>query len=150
MKNKVCCAFGHRKIFMNVDEVLQKIIDQLITQMNVSTFLTGGMGKFDDLFSAAIRRKKKEYPHLQLVLILPYHSSKLNKQKDYYETRFDSIIIPEELMGIHYKSAIKMRNRWMIEQSDYVLGYVYRDFGGAHEAMKYAAKQKKILFNIAT
>ena len=56
------------------------------------------------------------------------------------------MVIPDVLAGVHPKSAITKRNRWMAENSDFVVTYVYRDFGGAYDAKKYALKLGKTVF----
>lgn len=48
----------------------------------------------------------------------------------------------------HPKAAIGMRNRLMVDKSDFVIGCIYRDYGGAYTALKYAEKQKKQIFMI--
>ena len=52
-------------------------------------------------------------------------------------------------MGVHYKAAIKKRNRWMVDQADKILAYVYRDFGGAFDTIKYALRTGKPVLNLA-
>lgn len=64
-------------------------------------------------------------------------SNRLNTDKEYYEYRYDEIIIPEGMDNVHYKAAIKKRNRWMVDRADHVIAYVYREFGGASETLKY-------------
>ena len=54
---------------------------------------------------------------------------------------YDEIILPSELDGANKKAAIPMRNRWMIDHSDFVISAVHRDFGGAYEAVAYAVRQ---------
>ena len=49
---------------------------------------------------------------------------------DYYKTYYDNIIIPESVYGAHPKSAITLKNRFMIEQSRFVIVDVERDKGG--------------------
>ena len=61
-------------------------------------------------------------------------------------TSFDDILIPAELADIHYKRAIPARNRWLVDNSDYLIAMVWRDFGGAYTTLRYAQKQgKKII-----
>lgn len=79
-----------------------------------------------------------------ITLVLPYMVADL----EYYEKYYDSIIIPESVYGVHPKSAITLKNRWMIEQSDLVIVYVARKKGGAYTAMKYAEKLNKNVINI--
>ena len=52
------------------------------------------------------------------------------------------------LSGVNPKSAITKRNRWMVENSDFIVTYVCRDFGGAYSAKKYALKIGKKIFEI--
>lgn len=54
---------------------------------------------------------KKKYPTIKLILVLPYITNELNENKEYYISTFDDVIIPEELMGVHYKAAIEKRNQ---------------------------------------
>lgn len=145
---KVCCGFGHRKLFEKIDDELEVLIEELITVNNVRTFMTGDMGSFDKSFSAAVRKAKRKHKDIELHLVLPYFSNRINKDKNFYEELFDKIIIPEELVGVHYKRAITQRNKWMIDSSDYVLTCVCRKQGGAYTAMKYAKESGKLYKNI--
>lgn len=76
--------------------------------------------------------------------------TKVNTDKDSYKNLYDDIIIPMELSDAHYKSAITKRNRWIIDRSDCLIAYVYRDFGGAYTTMKYAYHKKKEIINLAS
>ena len=144
----VCCEFGHKEIFQNIGNRLDEAIAQSI-DFGCSVFYTGAMGEFDSLFSSAVRIAKKTHPEIKLICIKPYLTKELNENKDYYSAMFDDVIIPTDLMGIHYKTAIKARNRWIVDNSDVVIGYIIRDYGGAYTAIKYAEKKNKkiILIN---
>lgn len=138
-----CCGFGHREFFSNIEKDLYNTIIRLIEERDVSVFYTGGDGDFDMLFSAAVRRAKKLYPHIKLYLVKPYMLSSLNKDKDFYEAYYDDVIIPQELLGCHPKGAIAKRNRWIADKCDWVIAFVPRGFGGAYTAVKYAEKKNK-------
>ena len=86
------------------------------------------MGDFDKKCESAVWGMKRKYPGLsiRLVLVIPYMTHQLNRDKEYYEASYDDIVIPSELIGIHYKAAIKKRNRWMVDQVDKILAYIYR------------------------
>ncbi len=146
MKNIVCTGFGHRDLFVNINSALYDTVENLITQHGVTEFLTGGMGDFDNAFSGCVRKLKIRYPEIKLHLVKPYFSNELNTNQEYYNSMYDSIIIPDEVSGAHPKSAILKRNRWMTDKSDYIITCIYRDFGGAATAKKYAQnKNKKII-----
>lgn len=125
---------------------LADVLEGLITEENISVFMTGGMGDFDNLFASAIRTLKRKYKNIKLFLVKPCFSVKLNINKDYYGYMYDEIIIPDVVSEVHPKSAITKRNKWMIEESDIIVCYVLRDYGGAYSALKYATKLgKKII-----
>ena len=142
----MCTCFGHRETYKDFSRVLSELLEDLILNQGVVEFWTGGMGNFDGSFSAAVRGLKRKYPDIKLILIKPYFSNELNTNKEYYEYTYDDVVIPDVLVGVHPKSAITKRNRWMVENSNFVVTYVRRDHGGAFEAKKYAAKLDKVIF----
>ena len=111
----------------------------------------GGMGKFDNLCAAAVRLLKRQYreKEISLILVLPYLQKRINVNSAYYESMFDLVLIPSILEGVHYKHAIVLRNRWMVEQADYVIAMVERKEGGAYATLQYAKKKKKKIINLA-
>ena len=149
---KVCTFAGHREVYQaNISEMLDEAISKIINTDDNFRFLVGGMGEFDGICSSAVRRAKRKYPNkeIRLELVLPYLTHELNENKLYYETSFDDVVIPIELAGVHYKSAITKRNRWMVEQSDWVIAFVYRDFGGAYTTLRYAENKGLQIINLA-
>lgn len=61
---------------------------------------------------------------------------------------YEDTIYPEILEKTPPKFAIPKRNRWMIEQSDFVVTYVTCDIGGAANFKRIAEKQNKIVINL--
>ena len=144
---KACCGFGHRNVFENISSKLDNAVEEAIAQ-GCEIFYTGAMGDFDSLFSSAVRSAKKVYPYIKLICVKPYFTNDINTDKDYYAALYDDIIIPDELAGIHPKAVIKARNRWIIDNSDIVLIYTVRNFGGAYEAKRFAERNGKRLIKI--
>ena len=144
---KACCGFGHRNVFENLSEKLDDAIESAV-QQGCEIFYTGAICDFDSLFSSAVRRAKKTYPHIKLICVKPYFTNDINTNRDYYAALYDDIIIPDELAGIHYKAAIKARNRWMIDNSDIVIVYTIRNYGGAYEARRHTERQGKYLIGL--
>ena len=142
-----CCGFGHRNVFENINGELDNAIEAAI-QQGCELFYTGAMGEFDSLFTAAVRRAKKAYPHIKLICVKPYMTNDVNTNRDYYAAMYDDVIIPDELAGIHFKAAIKARNRWIVDHCDVVITYTIRDHGGAYEALQYAHKKDKNIIQI--
>ena len=149
---KVCTFAGHREVYQSdIGERLESEIEKLLQVDHEFLFLTGGMGQFDGMGAGAVRAAKRRHPEksITLALVLPYPSNRLNTDKEYYESRYDQIMIPEELDAVHYMAAIGLRNRWMVDQADTVIAYVYRNFGGAWTTVKYARRQGKRVINLA-
>jgi uncharacterized phage-like protein YoqJ len=144
---KACCGFGNRILYENIAGRIDKLIEEAIQQGYI-TFYTGAMGEFDKLFSTAVRRAKKVHSEIKLICVKPYFTQKLNENKEYYSSMFDDVIIPSEIIGVHYKAAIKARNCWMIDHSDTVIIYTVRDYGGTYEAKKYSEKRNKRIIYI--
>lgn len=148
----VCTFAGHREILLpNIREKAFSAIRKLAEANTSLLFLSGGMGEFDILCENAVRRIKTDYPSLriELQLILPYMSQTINSEREYYLSRYDGILIPSEMSSYHYKAAIKQRNYWMIDHSDFLIAYVHRGYGGAYEALRYAARKGMQLINLA-
>lgn len=146
---KACSGFGHREVFQNIDNKLDEYICESV-KMGCTVFYTGAMGDFDTKFSSAVRRAKRQYKNIdiKLICVKPYLTKELNDNKEYYYYMYDDILIPEELAEIHYKSKITKRNEWIIDNSDIVISYITRDYGGAFTAVKYAEKNNKKIFKI--
>lgn len=137
-----CCAFGHREVYENITDQLDKAVLEAAAQGCV-IFYTGAMGQFDSLFASSVRKAKKSYPNIRLICVKPYMTKEINENGDYLYSLYDDIIIPTELADIHPKSAIPKRNRLLVDWSDIVIGYIKRQYGGAYTAIKYARSLKK-------
>lgn len=147
MSIKVCSAFGHREVFENITDKIHSTVSEA-AECGCNMFYTGGMGQFDDLFSSAVRQLKKSFPDVRLICIKPYMTKEINEAGEYLYTLYDDIVIPTELADVHYKAAIKERNRYIIRKSNVVIVYLRRDFGGAYEAKRYAERLGKQLVYI--
>ena len=145
--SKICCGFGHRNVFENIEGKLSEAI-LCAVENGCNLFYTGAMGDFDSMFASTVRKAKATNPNIKLICIKPYLTSGINENKDYYTFAYDDVIVPDELAGIHYKSAIKARNRWMVDMSEVVIGYTIRNYGGAYTALKYAESKGKTIISI--
>lgn len=146
--DKMCCGFGHRDMLRDVSGALDETLARLIGQEGIYTFLTGGHGEFDAAFGAAVRRAKARDPRVRLWLIRPYFSNEFNRQREYYMQTYDDILVPEELAGVHYKAAVTRCNRWMIDRCEVVVSGIWRDFGGAYQAVRYARRRRKRVIDL--
>lgn len=138
MKATFC---GHSEVshWNEVKKWLIETVEGLIIQ-NVDTFLLGGYGDFDKLAAVVVWELKKKYPQIKSFLVLPYLNGKFDK------SRYDGAIYTN-LEKVPKPYAIIHRNRYMVDESDIVVAYVQRSWGGAAKTLEYAEKKnKRIIF----
>ena len=80
------------------------------------------------------------------LVVLAYHPSKQDKFETEY---YDKTILPNGIEMVPQRFAVSYRNRWMIEQSDYVITFVSHSFGSAAKFKEFAEKKNKIIINIS-
>ena len=71
MKDKTCCFFGHRTIneTEELKERLTEIIEKLIVDEKVDTFLFGSKSRFNSLCLELVTEIKGKYPHIKRVYV---------------------------------------------------------------------------------
>ena len=67
---------------------------------------------------------------------------------EWKERYYDHIFLPDGVEVGPQRFAITRRNRWMALNTDYMICYIKRDYGGAYVAMKTAMTHKKKVINI--
>ena len=140
--------FGHSDFYSSdaIRKALEDAIEDLIIAKDVDTFLVGGMGHFDGIAANTVYSMKKRHPeyHIELDLVIPYRTAALQRNKTFYEADYDKIIFPDAVWEVHPKGAIIKRNRWMVQQSQFLVCYVDHSWGGAWQALEYAKGQPHI------
>ena len=134
---------GHRAL----DERLYPLLKDLIRTKPFVEIYIGRNGEFDIYAATVVKRVQNatDKANNEFVCVLPYPE----KDMEYYEKYYDSVMIPECIGRTYPKGAITKRNRWMVEQCDLFICYVEREEGGAYAAMKYAKKLDKEIINLA-
>ena len=145
--------FGHREVEMvaEIESKLDQLLHDLITQKQYVEYLIGRDGEFDLLAASAIRRAVKQYGYgnTLIILVLPYMKAEYRDDKQYYLSYYDEVEICSESSDAHYKSAIQVRNRCMVDRSDLVVCCIQRKSGGAYKTIQYALKQGKQVRNLS-
>ena len=144
--------FGHRYIdnFRVIEDRLEELIIKLLREHEYVDFLVGRNGDFDQLVSSTIRRVKREFrdDNCTHILVLPYNTSEFQNNEDGFAEYYDEIEICPESHAAHFKAAMQIRNRSLVDRSDLVVCYVEHNFGGAYQTMMYALKQEKEVINL--
>ena len=136
----VCTFFGHRDTPKKIEPILKSTLIDLIENKKVDLFYIGNQGNFDYMVRKKLKELKHIYKNISYIIVLAYMPTENNKinNEDNYETLF-----PFEIENTPPKFAISNRNKWMINQSNFCIFYVFRENGGAYTALKYAEKQNK-------
>lgn len=142
----ICTMFGHRDCSDDIYLYLRRAIELLIEECKVDRFYIGYNGNFDKLAYYTLSEIVKEYEHVKFYVVAAYMEKSLS-----LALKENSLLItyPEGFELVPKSVAIPRRNRWMVDQSDFVLGYIKFPFGGAATAFDYAKKKKKQCFNLA-
>ena len=144
--------FGHRYIdnpFV-VEDRLELLISDLLRTKQYVVFLVGRDGDFDQLVSSTILRIRRKFrdDNSALTLVLPYVRAEfINNEESFYDY-YDEIEVCEESNAAHFKGAIQIRNRSMVDRADLIVCYVDHEQGGAYQTMKYALKREKNVVNL--
>ena len=135
----VCTFFGHKDTPKEIEPTLRSTLIDLIENKNVNVFYVGNNGNFDTMVRRQLEDLSQTYP-ITYSVVLAYLPTEKNKYDNLTNT-----IYPEGLETVPKRFAISWRNKWMIQQSDIVVTYVTRNFGGAWEFKQMAEKAQKYM-----
>lgn len=145
--------FGHRHLegALYIEQKLEATINKLLQEKEYVEFLVGRDGEFDLLAASVIKRCNKAIgkDNCALVWVLPYITAEYRKHQQDYLSYYDSIELSQKTFGAHYKKAIQVRNKEMVERSDLVIFWVDHKSGGAYNAMRYAEQEKTKHINLS-
>ena len=150
MREKTCCFFGHRTI--NETEELKskliEIIEKLIVENSVDTFLFGSKSRFNSLCQETVTELKEKYPHIKRVYVRAEYPYISKHYKNYLLESYEDTYYPEKIINSGRASYIE-RNYDMIDNSRYCIVY-YDELGaptirksGTKIALDYAIKKGK-------
>ena len=133
MKENTCCFIGHRDI--NENEELRvrllEIIEKLIVDEKVDTFLFGSRSRFDSLCLELVTELKEKYHHVSRVYVRAEYPFIDEGYASYLLTMYDDTYFPEKIIGAG-RAAYVERNREMIDRSNYCVAY----YDAAHASRK--------------
>ncbi len=145
--------FGHRMIDrpFPIEQRLEKLIRELLSEKEYVEFLVGRDGEFDQLVSSSVRRCKRAIrdDNSALVWVMPYETAEYRDNEDAFHNYYDEVEVCGASAGAHFKGAHQTRNRQMVDRSDLVVFCVERETGGAYQTMRYAEKNGKRYINLA-
>ena len=160
-EKKTCCFFGHRKIAVadGLRERLYKIIEDLIVNKNVITFLFGSKSDFDKLCLDVVTKLKEKNPHINRVYVRAEFQHIDDDYKAYLLQRYEETYYPESISGSG-RAVYVERNQIMIESSNICIVYYDENYhpqqrknnnttkSGTKIAYEYANKKNKEIINL--
>ncbi len=155
MRKNTCCFFGHRKI-NEAEELKSKIIEiieKLIVDENVDTFLFGSKSRFNSLCLELVTQIKEKYPHIKRVYVRAEYPYISEHYKNYLLENYEDTYDPEKIRNAGRAACVE-RNYEMINKSHYCA--VYYDAlnspstgkSGAKIALDYAIKKCKNVISV--
>ena len=135
----ICTFFGHHDCPNSIKENLRDEILNLINS-GVKKFYVGNQGNFDSMARKVLKEFSATYD-IQYSVVLAY----MPKEN---EEGIENSLLPEGIEKSPPRFAISWRNKWMIEQSNYVITYVTHSFGGAAQFKELAEKKGKTVVNL--
>lgn len=150
MLENICCFIGHREINVTdeLKEKLRVVIEHLITDESIDTFLFGSKSHFDDLCYDIVTEIKKKYPHIKRIFVRAEYPYIDESYKAYLLENYEDTYFPKSVLGAGKASYVK-RNCEMIDNSRFCIVYYKEDYtpksrkSGTKIAFTYAEKKKK-------
>lgn len=145
-----CCFFGHRTIneTEELKERLREIVEKLIVEKRVDTFLFGSKSRFNDLCHEIVTQEKEKHPHIKRIYVRAEFPDISERYKAYLLERYEDTYYPDEVIGAGRAAYVK-RNDEMINNSRFCVVYYDKSHAptarksGTKTALDYAVKQGK-------
>ena len=124
LKQHTCSFLGHREIEITeeLENRLQKAMEDLICEKKVDTFLFGSKSAFDRLSLKIVTKCKENYPHIQRIYVRAEYPDIGERYKAYLERYYDDSFFPEKIRFAG-RAVYVERNFEMIRQSRYCIFY---------------------------
>ncbi len=167
MNQNTCCFFGHRKIETTNElrKNLYSIIEKLIIEENIDTFLFSSKSQFNDLCYQTINELKADYPYIKRIYVRAQFPHIDYNYRSYLLKSYEETYYPDHILKAG-KAAYIQRNFEMIDKSKFCVIYFdenyapprrkqrnmdltdYQPKSGTKIAYDYALKKQKIMINI--
>ncbi len=155
MKEQTCCFFGHRTI--NETEELKskliEIIDRLIVDENVDTFLFGSKSQFNSLCLELVTEIKEKYPNIKRIYVRAEYPDINEQYTNYLLESYEETYYPEHIRSSGRATYVE-RNYEMINKSRFCIVYYDEQKApttrksGTKIALDYAVKHRKEIITL--
>ena len=113
MLENICCFIGHREINVTdeLKEKLRVVIEHLITDEGIDTFLFGSKSHFDDLCYDIVTETKKKHPHIKRIFVRAEYPYINESYKAYLLESYEDTYFPKSVLGAGKASYKCIRRR---------------------------------------
>jgi hypothetical protein len=153
---RTCCIFGHRTVTESGEfcSMLSDIIEKMIVNENVDTFLFGSKSRFNDLCLLLVTKIKEKYPHIKRIYVRAEYPYINEQYKNSLLKQYEDTYYPEKILNSGRFVYMK-RNYEMINNSRFCI--VYYDekklpsnrTSGTKIALDYAIKKRKQVITVS-
>ena len=164
MIEQTCCFTGHRpkklpfksneadERCVKLKEILCNEIQKLITEKGVNHFISGMAIGTDIICAEIVLDMKKEYDIvLECAIPCRNQNEKWNKkQKERYSNLIHQADIVTCLQEEYTRGCMQKRNKYMVDNSQYVIAVWDGSKSGTFNTLKYARKLKRNIMVIDT
>lgn len=145
-RDRTCCLIGHRTLSQNERKEVQRrlyIVLQKLMEQGIQYFESGGAMGFDLLAAGVVLELKKLYPHIRLILVLPYENQERGWDEEAvrcYHTALEQADRVVYLQKEYLCGCTLRRNRYLVDNCGVCVAYCTRVFGGTAYTVNYAKR----------
>ena len=176
MRSVTACFTGHRPnklggydwnnpVMIRLKDRLFSVIATLILRHGVQRFISGGALGTDQAAFWCVQAVKEKYPHIQNIVAVPFKSQAsqwpLESRQRYQQMleKADQVIYVDELpnyvdysvpTGRYSKYKMQNRNRFMVDQSKFIVAVFDGSKGGTYNCLQYAKQtyQDQVIYRL--
>ena len=130
--------FGHATTPYDAVNLIEAAAERQYQEQGIRTFIVGNRGNFDSYAATAIKRLKRKYDDISLLLLLAYHPA---ERTVHLTEGFDNSYYPP-LEGVPRQYAIVRANKFMVDAADSIICYV-NQIGNTRKLLEQAQKRQK-------
>ena len=150
VKSKACAVTGHRNLGQDFSKNLLK--EKLLEVINkgVDTFLVGMAIGFDSACFKVLEEIQQQ-KNIKIIACIPCENQDVNftkEQKIEYRKMVNSAYEVVLISKNYTPSCMLKRNRFMVDNSEYLICYLRQDNGGTKYTVDYAQKLGKNIIRI--
>lgn len=161
---KKCCFSGYRPskfpfqlkkenadfevLYRNLSTTISALIDD-----ECAVFYTGMASGFDIIAAETVLKFKDKHSLVKLIAVVPFEEQEKSYSAD-WKSRYETVLSAcDEVVVLskeYHAGCYQNRNKYMVDNSDYVVTWYDGKPGGTRNTLNYAQKKKRYIVNVNT